>query len=354
MKLLIIIDDLVNGGTENVLASRLSRLPSKHQVQLVTLYAMGPVADVLIKNGVPVDFINMAKIGYRQSIKVVQNKIKQEKFDLAICMRDVSRGLFPWSLRNELPVVMFWDNPQVKRSFRQSWAEWFQVKFANPFMYCCSDITRKALVKNYGVKDIEVIPNCFDDKKFYPVNKIESGNPFKIISVGNIREEKKHADKILIAAKLKDKGFDFKMEIIGHGDVNELKALISDHGLAEQVILPGEKDDIHVHLRSSQIFLLTSQVEGFPVSLLEAMATGLPCITYEFPGLEEIDPYFSHCEVVPQGDINAAVEKIIYFSKHQEKGKELGKKAAVHVVKFFSAKENTRQWEKYLQSLIKY
>lgn len=351
MKLLVIIDDLVNGGTENVLASRLANISKNFNVHIVTLYGRGPVAEVIEKLGFKVDFIDMGKLGYRQGISKLKEIIAMETPDLALCMRDVSRGLLPWFLKKHVTVVMFWDNPRIKRSFRQSVAEWFQVKFSGSFMYCCSNTTRQALILAYGPKKISVIHNCFDNRKFTPVLNEGTAGPIRIISVGNIREEKKHADKILIASLLKERGHAFTLEIIGQGDSSTLQDLIFKHGLQKEVFLRGEKNNINRLLQDSQIFLFTSQTEGFPVSLLEAMASGLPCITYRFPGLEEIDPDFSHLEVVPQGDIDTAVDKIIQYANNPVERKRLGEKGANFVAKHFSAMENTKQWEAYLLSL---
>jgi len=352
MKLLIIIDDLFSAGTENVLASRLLNVSKDFQVYIVSLYARGPIADFIETLGFNVEFIDMERLGYLRGVRTVKKIIQRENPDLALCMRDVSRGLFPWFLKKQLPVVMFWDNPIIKRSFRQSIAEWFQVKFANSHMYCCSNATKVALKQVYGPKEIFVLSNCYDDRKFNAELNYDLATPVKIISVGSMREEKKHTDKIIIASRLKERALKFKMVIIGQGDSQELQAMIDDGGLQEEVSLLGEKNNVHQYLRNSQIFLFTSKSEGFPVSLLEAMASGLPCVTYQFPGLEEIDENFSNLEVVAQEDIDTAAEKIIYFAEKPEECKKLGEKAAKHVAKFFSAAENTKKWEKYLLSLI--
>jgi glycosyltransferase involved in cell wall biosynthesis len=244
---------------------------------------------------------------------------------------------------------MFWDNPRIKRSFRQSLAEWLQVRFSNSHMYCCSNVTRAALNNLYAIGDeISVIPNCYDDRKFNLKYNQTAVKPLKIISVGHMREEKQHSEKILICSLLKKMNCNFTLEIIGEGDFPELKSMIIEYDLQNEIFFSESSVDISEHLRNSHIFLFTSISEGFPVSLLEAMATGLTCITYQFPGLDEIDQNFDNLEVVRQGDFNTAVEKIIYYSKNNEQRIELGKRAAEHVEKLFSAKINTAQWEKYL------
>lgn len=118
------------------------------------------------------------------------------------------------------------------------------------------------------------------------------------------------------------------------------------------VISLGNRNDIPELLEKADLFLFTSYSEGFPVALIEAMAKGLPCVSYEFPSLGEIDKDFSSLVPIPQGDIDKAVEKIVYLGKNRDEGEKLGRRAAKHVSANFTSEINAEIWINFLRSLI--
>lgn len=369
MKVLIIIDDLLSAGTENVLANRIRALYGDVEFSVVTLYDRGEIAEIIEDIGVNVNFIDLKKMGYLKSIKYVKEIAKRELPDLIICMRDVSRAIFPIFLKKIAPIVMFWDNPIIKRSYKQSLLEFLQMSLFSPYIYTSSKVIAHAIESRYGTRDITVIPNTFDDIKFHPLvqkeisskdlndsskefsqeeSNLQSTNVIKIISVGNMRVEKQHIEKILIAKELKARGIEFKLDIVGAGAFCELRNLIDEFQLNSEVSLLGGCDNVPELLRESHIFLLTSQSEGSPVALLEAMASGLASIVYQFPGLEEIDENFSHIDVVPQKSINDVVERIIFYQQNSKERIELGQSASKYVIDKFSTKQNAQKWKEYL------
>lgn len=82
----------------------------------------------------------------------------------------------------------------------------------------------------------------------------------------------------------------WRLVILGEGPLRpELEALAAGLGLAGRVHLPGRVDDPFTHLRRAQIFVMSSDYEGFPMSLLEAMSCGLPVVATDCgTGMREI------------------------------------------------------------------
>lgn len=354
MKLLIIIDDLRSGGTENVLANRIAELPPDIELHILSLFALGPIAERINSLGHKIQFLDMKNFGLFKTFSKVREILEKESFDIAVCMRDVSKALFPRFLKKHIPVVvMLWDSPIIKRSFKQSWAEWFQVKFSHSVPYCSSFNAAIAVKKVYGLENITVIPNCYDRKEFNKrntkINKRE--DIFQIISVGGVRKEKNYRDKLEIAKKLKDKGIKFKLSLIGYDPDGLIPRDILKNRLEDEVVSLGVRKDVKELLEKADLFLFTSSSEGFPVALIEAMTVGLPCVSYEFPSLKEIDEDFSRIEVVSQGNIDAAVQKIIYLSKHPEEAESLGTKASQHVSAKFASDINAKQWIEFLVAI---
>ena len=77
---------------------------------------------------------------------------------------------------------------------------------------------------------------------------------------------------------------DEKLIIFGEGPLkNELKQYVSEMGLDQRVIFPGAISDVNVELSKSKVFVLSSDYEGLPNALMEAMASGVAVVSTDCP-----------------------------------------------------------------------
>jgi glycosyltransferase involved in cell wall biosynthesis len=73
-----------------------------------------------------------------------------------------------------------------------------------------------------------------------------------------------------------------RLSVFGVGDkayVEKVQDLIDEWGMTDRIVLKGRSEDMLSILRSSDAFLMTSDYEGMPNALIEAMVVGLPCIS---------------------------------------------------------------------------
>ncbi|MFJ8064768.1 glycosyltransferase family 4 protein [Psychrobacillus sp. NPDC096426] len=142
-------------------------------------------------------------------------------------------------------------------------------------------------VKKFKAKRIEYVPGVgIDSKKFRKVDnekiakRKEIGVPeesYVILSVGELNKNKNHEVIIRALATLKNKNIQYV--ICGHGILeNHLKELADALGIEEQLKLLGFRNDIGEICKASDLFAFPSYREGLSVSLMEAMASGLPVI----------------------------------------------------------------------------
>ena len=146
---------------------------------------------------------------------------------------------------------------------------------------------------------VVVIPNMVDHNKINELsqaddeldNRFTSYDSFKIVSVGRICYEKRFFEIPKIVKELKLRNLQFKWYIIGSGSKKETEYLLSQiekHGVEEDVVMLGAKNNPYPYIRHSQLLACTSLTETFCYAIAEAKALGTPVITTDFGTAYEV------------------------------------------------------------------
>ena len=126
-----------------------------------------------------------------------------------------------------------------------------------------------------------VISNPISEK-FKDNPKREYSCPQSFVAAGRITEQKNYPLMIEAFAKAAQSCPEIRLSVFGVGEkayVEKVQALIDESGMTDRIVLRGRSEDVLSILRSSDAFLMTSDYEGMPNALLEAMVVGLPCIS---------------------------------------------------------------------------
>lgn len=119
------------------------------------------------------------------------------------------------------------------------------------------------------------------DEVFY--NTKYEGERHDVVTTGRLVPQKNHKLLIRAFAAIADKVPD-NLFIYGEGDLRpELEALISELHMQDRIFLPGGIKNVADTIKSAKLFVLSSDYEGMPNSLMEAMALGVPCISTDCP-----------------------------------------------------------------------
>ena len=114
---------------------------------------------------------------------------------------------------------------------------------------------------------------------------------FNVVTVGRLVKIKGHDVLIQAFRILKRMSVDAELLIVGEGPERQmLEAEVKDAGLESMVTFAGRQspEQVRSHLRKASAFALPSRSEGMPLSLLEAMATGLPAVATRVGGVPEV------------------------------------------------------------------
>lgn len=135
----------------------------------------------------------------------------------------------------------------------------------------------------------------------------------KAIAVGRLCYQK-HFDALIKAWRIvADKYPDWTLEIWGgNGPLSDnLESLVSDLHLENKVLLKGETPEISSKMAESSMIISTSVFEGMPLVLLEALAAGLPIVTFNYKyGADEIVTEGKNGFIVEEDDLDALAERI--------------------------------------------
>lgn len=182
------------------------------------------------------------------------------------------------------------------------------------------------------VPQVTAIPNILP---FNPKTTAELENPIAL-AIGRLNAQKGFDRLIHIWEMIKMECPNWKLHIIGSGtDKDKLTKQIKLAKLEEHIFIYPPERNITQRYTNSSLYVMTSRYEGFPMVLLEAMAFGLPCVSYTYPcGPSEIIIDNQDGFLIKEGDEKDFAKKTISLLKNQKLRKEMGKKAASNIQRY--------------------
>ena len=133
----------------------------------------------------------------------------------------------------------------------------------------------------------------------------------RLVNVGRLSEQKGQLLLVEAAARLRDRGLDFELVIVGDGEMrDEIERFIDRSGLREHVRITGFLDNqgVRRELLAARALVLPSFAEGLPVVIMEAMALGRPVISTYIAGIPELVEPGANGWLVPAGAVEPLVE----------------------------------------------
>jgi N-acetyl-alpha-D-glucosaminyl L-malate synthase BshA len=189
---------------------------------------------------------------------------------------------------------------------------------------------------------IDVVPNFVDTDRFAPAPP--AALPF-LVHVSNFRPLKRTGDVVRIFARLRARR-PARLRLVGDGpDRADAEALARALGVAADVELTGERDDLPALLAGATAFLLPSETESFGLAALEALAAGVPVVASRVGGLPEVvrdgEDGFLHAV----GDVEAMAASAARLVDDPDLRVRLGAAARARAVADFRAEPAVDRYE---------
>ena len=286
----MVISTLSSGGAERNTCMLANHFAKQNDVTLITLQKSKSCFYPLLSK-IKIQNLNLIRnnltiftkvSNFIKRVYILRNNLIREKPEILISFLETTNitvlisSLFIKNIR--IRIISDRNNPNFSENK-------FLINIFKVIFYRYADVLvlqTKKIKENFtflNSKKIQVIPNTISEKIKEKKNYYNK-KKFKIISVGRLEDQKGYDILLKSLFLLKEKKLNFVCDIYGNGSKKkEILNIIKINNLLNQVKVKGVKKNIFSLYKKYDLFVLSSKFEGFPNSLLEALSTGLPCIS---------------------------------------------------------------------------
>lgn len=285
MKIIQIVPRFELGGAEIMCENLTNALRQLgHEVIVVSLFRyFSPITERLEKSGADLRYLDKKPGADLTIIKKLANLFREEKPDVIHTHLYVTEYVAPAALLSGINSevhtihnVAYGDGTPVTRAINK-----FLIRCGRMTPVALSELVRETIVSEYGMKerDIPIVYNGINLDNCIVKSNYEFGETINILHIGRFVREKNHETIIMAFSKFCEKYPSSKLNLIGDGALRkEMEDLAKEQGISEKVIFWGEQKNVFGFLSNADIFVLPSIYEGMPMTLIEAMGSGLPII----------------------------------------------------------------------------
>ena len=361
MKVGFLIQRMASGGAERATSAIASEI-SQHGETVEIVSFDSSESFYPLHNNVNIFNMELKDISKSASLKRVigcikrafeiRKKIKSRNFDVLVCMSTTMNlyGLLSTAFTKTKVVGTERNNPyKYKADPINAALKKFSAIFLDGFIF------QTEAASEYYAKSVRQKGTVIQNAVFNPlVKEIEPASEREkiIYGVGRLSAQKRFEDLIDAFALLEKKYSDYRLVIFGEGEDREkLQKKIDSYNLNEKILLPGTDKNALKYVSKGSAFVLSSDYEGMPNVLMEAMAVGTPCVSTRCKmGPEELIEDGINGILVPVGDVEKikdAVELIISNPKLAQSISKNGR----NILKTNDVSAISAKWLEYLKSV---
>lgn len=343
INILHVIPNLKLAGAETMCSSlvmELSKTPG-YNVSIASLYDIKtPLTKKLENSGIKVYYIGKKSGIDISMIWKLYQIIHKNKIQVIHTHLYVMQYVIPAAILARVKVRIHTVHNIAKEEFRKPQRILANIfyRISNVVPVAISPIVKSTVLEEYRLssEDVPMIYNGGDITRCVVKDDYSTPNKIKILHVGRLTDVKNQTLIIQAVRKLTDKGYNLSLDLYGAGENQSMyKGIIKSLSLEDSVHLKGLIDNIYPVMHAADIFVLPSKYEGMPMTLIEAMGTGLPIIASCVGGIPDmIDNNKEGILIVPILDaLVDALEKLINNCTLR---KELGQNARLKALAFSS------------------
>lgn len=350
MRVVIVVPSLVVGGAENMVAQLVSNINKEDfNVRLIVMSDnIGTNIDLIVKKaGVDVVYLGK-KLGF--SLKALQDISKKlTDFQPDIIHTHLSSWVyvFFWSLIHHIKIVHTIHSMPIRECTgiaRKLIRALYKRRRIVPVAISEIIMEQTAVQYNLPVYYIETIYNPVNVGKFSIASRRKVRDGITFVNVARFSELKNQSFLVEAFSRVLKELPTAHLVLVGDGELRaQVETKVMELHLEEFISFTGLIPNVVDILMQSDIFVLPSRFEGLPLSILEAMAAGLPVIATSVGGVPDIVK--GNGILIDEGDIKGLTKAMLKLAEDERLRRAMSK-VAINEVKKYDISEVTLQYER--------
>ncbi len=207
-----------------------------------------------------------------------------------------------------------------------------------------ANFVQNKMQKDYFSKRIQrktfIVPNPVNPR-FFESHKEYRDKITQLVAIGRLNPQKNYPRLIDAVCLVRQSHPDIRLKIYGEGGLqDDIAELIRKKNATDYISLEGRTSDVIGALGDSDLYIMSSDYEGMPNALMEAMAFGMPCVSTDCPtGPAELIGENERGYLADMKSLQSLQDAISYMIDNPAKAKEAGVAAREYMMNGFSAKE---------------
>ena len=294
MKIIQIMPDFGLAGAETMVENLACGLVAKgHDVLIISLYDLHTAITERLENkGIKIEYLGK-KRGLDPSVILKMRKIiKKYKPDVIHTHRYVLPYVFLASMGLKVKLVHTVHNVAQKEQTKVGKTiNKVLFRHFNVVPVALSEEVQKTIQEVYGlpISRIPVVFNGIDLSRCIVKEDYARKETFTVLHIGRFMNVKNHELLLRSFARFRGYHSDAMIQLLGDGELKENMMLLAGKlNIEDAVEFVGLQSNVYPWLHNADVFILPSKFEGMPMTLIEAMGTGLPIIASDVGGIPDM------------------------------------------------------------------
>ncbi len=339
---------LAIGGAERVVVNLASNASRGYRTHIICLESLGPLASLLNGTGVTVECLGTPRTTVPQSVRALRKRLAALAPDVLHTHNEkahIHGALATIGMRR--PVIVHTRHGRGQVDTRAArWANRLAVHRSRFIVSVSADSSAVAVSEGARPEQQRVIINAIDVNTFDASGVPQRLGHRRALAVARLAPVKDVGTMLRAARLVANDLPDFHVDIVGDGESRaSLEQLASELGLQQTVTFHGASPTPAMYFSTASVFVQSSISEGISLTLLEAMAAGLPVVATDVGGNKEIVDVGRTGWLVPAQDPRALADALIRVFSHPEEALAMSRAARQKAETQFDLTRMVREYE---------
>jgi glycosyltransferase involved in cell wall biosynthesis len=362
MRIVISIGTLGQHGGAERAVSYLSRMLAKegHEIHLVSFYNYQNIDNVYGEyEGVTYHYLNQdidkrKASRLREAVTLLSQVVSAISPDVIVAMTSYYGMIAYFAAYGKAIPVIVSERNNPRSLNRLNWMK--RALFKYIYRRCDGSVFQTEKIRQfYFPKSHQgvVIPNAIVIESL-PEPKSSYNTTKSFVFVGRLVSEKNIFLLLDAVCAVRETHPDYKLFIYGDGYLrNDISKYIESKKQGSHIVLRGVSDNVFALFEEHDIFVMSSDSEGMPNALIEAMAMGMPVIATDCDGggAAELITSGENGLLVEKGNVSRLTDALMYMIERPEEAVRMGTKAS-DIRKKLDSKLIARKWNEYIEEVV--